>query len=75
MMVAAYVVAAAVLFWLGMIFAHLGGLIFVILAAALAALKLAGIFPWSWWWVALPLWTALGGGFLKMRMAARDSRF
>lgn len=75
MIVAAYVVAAAVLFWLGMIFAFLGGLIFVILAAVLAALKLAGIFVWSWWWVALPLWTALGGAVLKVRMAARDPRF
>jgi hypothetical protein len=75
MAIAIYVIAAAVLFWFGMIFAHLGGLIFVTLAAVLAVLKLAGIFPWSWWWAMLPLWTALGGGVLKMRMAARDPRF
>jgi hypothetical protein len=75
MIVAAYVIAAAVLFWLGMIFAHVGGLIFVILAVVLVVLKLVGIFPWEWWWVALPLWMALGGAVLKVRMAARDPRF
>jgi len=74
MLIAAYVLAAAVLFWLGMIFAHLGGLIFVALAAVLVVLKLTGIFVWSWWWVALALWAALGGGFLKIRVAARDPR-
>jgi hypothetical protein len=75
MIIAAYVVAAAALFWVGMIFAHFGGLIFVILAAVLAILKLIGVFVWSWWWVTLPLWAALGGGVLKMRVAARDPRF
>ena len=68
----AYVVSAAVLFWLGMILAFLGGLIFVILAVVLGALKLAGIFAWSWWWAMLPLWGALGGAVVKMRIAARD---
>lgn len=75
MIVVAYMAAAAVLFWLGMIFAFLGGLICVILAAVLAALKLAGIFAWSWWWAMLPLWTALGGAVTKMHIAARDPRF
>ena len=75
MLIAAYVIAAAVLFWLGMILAFLGGLIFVILAAVLVALKLAGIFVWSWWWVTLPLWAAIGGAVLKMKIVARDPRF
>jgi len=75
MIVIVYVAAAAVLFWLGMIFAFLGGLIFVILAVVLAGLKLAGIFVWSWWWVVLPLWVAIGGAVVKMRIAARDPRF
>jgi hypothetical protein len=75
MVIAAYVVAAAALLWLGMIFAFFGGFIFVILAAILAVLKLVGIFAWSWWWAMLPLWAALGGAVVKMRMAARDPRF
>lgn len=75
MIVVAYVVAAAVLFWLGMIFAFLGGLIFVTLAAVLAVLKLAGFFVWSWWWAMLPLWTAFGGAVTKMHIAVRDPRF
>jgi hypothetical protein len=41
-----------------------------------AGLKLAGIFVSSWWWwVILPLWAAIGGAFVKMRMAARDPNF
>ncbi len=75
MLIVAYIIAAALLFWLGMIFAFLGGLIFVVLAAILAGLKLAGIFVWSWWWALLPLWTALGGAVAKMHIAARDPRF
>ena len=72
----AYLVAAAALFWVGMISAiALGGLLFVILAAVLAGLKLAGIIAWSWWWAMLPLWGAIGGAFLKTRLAARDPRF
>jgi hypothetical protein len=57
------------------IFAFFGGLIFVILAAALAGLKLTGIVSWSWWWVMLPLWAAIDGAVVKMRIAARDPRF
>jgi hypothetical protein len=72
MWIATYLVAAVALFWLGTIFANLGGLIFIILAAVLALLKIAGILAWSWWWVALPLWVALGGAFFKMRTAGRD---
>jgi hypothetical protein len=75
MIIATYMIAAAVLIWLGMIFTYLGGLIFVILAAVLAGLKLAGIFAWSWWWAMLPLWAAVGGAVVKMRIAARDPRF
>ena len=68
MLIAAYVVAAAVAFWIGMITAvALGGLGFVILTAILAGLKLAGIFDVSWWWVLLPLWTVLGGVYVKSR--------
>ena len=47
LIVVAYVVAAAALFWIGMVTFFLGGLFFVILAAVLAGLKLAGIFVWS----------------------------
>lgn len=75
MMVVAYVVAAAAAFWAGMILFAFGGLIFVALAAVLAGLKLAGIFAWSWWWAMLPLWAAIGGGVVKMRIAGRDPRF
>jgi hypothetical protein len=75
MIAAVYVVAAAALFGLGMIFAFFGGLIFVILAAALAGLKLTGIVSWSWWWVMLPLWAAIDGAVVKMRTAARDPQF
>lgn len=71
MLIVAYAIAAAVLFWLGMMFAFFGGLIFIIAAAVLAVLKVAGLFIWSWWWVTLPLWAALGGAVLKMRMAVR----
>ena len=75
MFVIGYVVAAFALFWLGMVTFFLGGLIFVILAALLVVLKLVGIFVWSWWWTALPLFGAAGGGVVKMRIAARDPRF
>jgi hypothetical protein len=75
LIVIAYVVAAAALFWVGMVTFFLGGLIFVILAVVLAGLKLAGIFVWSWWWAALPLFGAVGGAVVKMRIAARDPNF
>jgi hypothetical protein len=69
----AYVVVAAALFWLGSITSPvLGGLIFVIAAAVLAGLKLAGLIAWSWWWIVLPLWAAIGGAYVKMRMAAKS---
>jgi hypothetical protein len=74
MAVIAYVVVAAVMFWLGMIFAFLGGLIFIVVAAVLGGLKLAGVFPWSWWWAMVPLWVVAGGAVLKMRMALRENR-
>ncbi len=72
MIIIAYVVAAAALFWVGMVTFFLGGLIFVILAAVLAGLKLAGIVAWSWWWTILPLWAAIGGAVAKMWIVARD---
>lgn len=75
LIVVAYVVAAAALFWIGMVTFFLGGLFFVILAAVLAGLKLARIFVWSWWWTALPLFGAGGGAVVKMRIAARDPNF
>ena len=76
MTIVAYVVAAAVIWWVGMVTSmFLGGLIFVILAAALAGLKLAGIVAWSWWWALLPLWGAMGGASVKLWMAARDPNF
>jgi len=75
MVVAAYVVAAVALIWLGMLTFFLGGLVFVLLAASLAILKFAGIFVWSWWWAMLPLWGALGGAIVKMRIAASDPQF
>jgi len=75
LIVIAYVVAAVALFLVGMVTFFLGGLIFVILAAVLAGLKLAGIFAWSWWWATLPLWGAAGGAVVKMRVAARSPNF
>ena len=75
LIVIAYVVAACALFWVGMVTFFLGGLIFVILAAILAGLKLAGLFVWSWGWTVLPLFAALGGVVVKMRIAARDPNF
>jgi hypothetical protein len=72
----AYLVAAATLFWVGMITATvLGGLIFVIAAAVFAGLKLVGTIAWSWWWMMLPLWAAIGGAYVKVRMAARSEQF
>jgi hypothetical protein len=75
MMIVIYVVAAATVFWVGMITAFLGGLVFVILAAVGAGLKLAGVIALSWWWALLPLWGAMGGAYVKMRLAARDPNF
>ena len=53
MMIVIYVVAAALVFWLGMITAFLGGLVFVVLAAVGAGLKLADVTALSWWWALL----------------------
>ena len=75
MMIVAYVVAAAVLFWVGMVTAFLGGLIFIVAAAILAGLKLFAVISWSWWWTLLPLWAAAGGAYVKVRLAARDPNF
>ena len=72
MIVVAYVVTAAALFWVGSVAFFLGGAIFVILAAILAGLKLAGVIAWSWWWIVLSLWTAIGGAVAKMWIVTRD---
>jgi hypothetical protein len=69
MTIVAYVVAVAVVFSVGMILASWGGLIFVLLVAVIACFKLAGIIAWSWW-VMLPIWWALGGAVVKMRIGA-----
>jgi hypothetical protein len=77
MTIVVYVIAAAFVFWVGMILtaSGIGGLPFLIVAAVIAGLKLADIFPWSWWWAMLPVWGAVSGAYLKMRLAARDPRF
>jgi hypothetical protein len=46
--------ASIAVFWVGMLSAmFMGGLFFLMLAAVLAGLKLAGILGWSWWWAVL----------------------
>jgi hypothetical protein len=48
-----------------------GCLILLLLAGIFAALKLAGLIAWSWWWVAAPLWVpvaALCGLMLAVLM-------
>lgn len=75
MAIITYVLAAAVLWWIGMAITAaigLGVLPFVLIAALLASLKLAGIFVGSWWWAILPIWGALGGAAVKMWVASRD---
>jgi len=68
-----YLLASIATFWIGMLSAVLmGGLLFLILAAVFAGLKLAGILTWSWWWVVLPIWAAIGGAFAKMWIVTRD---
>lgn len=43
-----------------------GCLFLLLLAGVFAALKLAGVISWSWWWVAAPLWVpvAMVGGIV-----------
>jgi hypothetical protein len=68
-----YLLAAVAVFWVGMLSAVLmGGALFLILAAILAGLKLAGAIGWSWWWVILPIWGAIGGALAKMWIVTRD---
>ena len=68
-----YLLASIATFWIGMLSAVLmGGLLFLILAAVFAGLKLIGIFAWSWWWVVLPIWAAIGGAVAKMWIVTRD---
>jgi hypothetical protein len=71
-----FLIAAGTLFWAGMLTAVVwGGLIFVIAAAVLGGLKLISTIAWSRWWVMLSLWAAIGGAYVKVRMAARDLDF
>jgi hypothetical protein len=68
-----YLLASVAVFWVGMLSSVLmGGLLFLILAGVLAGLKLAGILAWSWWWVMLPIWGAIGGAVAKMWIVTRD---
>ena len=69
-----YVIAVAVVWWLGMMLtaSGIGGMPFILLALLGAGLKLAGIIDWEWWWTLLALWGALGGGVAKMWLATRD---
>lgn len=32
-----------------------------LLLVAFVALKLCGVINWSWWWVLIPVWIAVGG--------------
>ncbi|GAA3450849.1 hypothetical protein GCM10018962_26820 [Dactylosporangium matsuzakiense] len=36
-----------------------GLFVYVVIPAVLAALKLADVIDWSWWWVLSPLWVLL----------------
>jgi hypothetical protein len=67
------VVAIIGVFWIGMLSAvFMGGLLFMILVAIFAVLKLAGAIDWSWWWVTLPIWGGVGGAVAKMWIVTRD---
>jgi hypothetical protein len=74
MVVVWYVLAAIAVAWVGMLLTAggVGGLVFIIVAALLAGLKLAGVVEWSWWWTLLPLWGAASGAFAKMWIVTRD---
>jgi hypothetical protein len=68
-----YLLSSVAVFWIGMLSAvFIGGLLFLILAAVFAGLKLAGILGWSWWWVFLPVWGGIGGAVAKMWIVTRD---
>jgi hypothetical protein len=68
-----YILASIAVFWVGMLSAvFMGGLLFLILAAIFAGLKVIGIIGWSWWWIALPVWGAIGGAIAKMWIVTRD---
>jgi hypothetical protein len=67
------VLAIVAVFWIGSLSAvFMGGLLFMILAALFAGLKLTGIVAWSWWWVTLPIWGGVGGAIAKMWIVTRD---
>jgi hypothetical protein len=74
MMTILYLLAAVVVSWGGMLItaAGIGGLPFILVAAVLAGLKLAGVIAWPWWWAMLPLWGAVSGTVAKMWIVTRD---
>lgn len=64
-----YLIATVAVFWVGALSAvFIGGWLFLILAAVLAGLKVAGIIGWSWWWVTLPIWGAVGWAVTRMAL-------
>jgi hypothetical protein len=68
-----YVLAAIAASWISMLSSVLiGGLPLLILAVLLAALKLAGVVAWSWWWVVLPIWVIGGSVLGKLWIVTRD---
>ena len=59
-----YGFAAIAAFWMGApLGAIVGNIFFLIIMAAFAGMKATDFIDWSWWWVALPLWSYAGATF------------
>lgn len=74
MFVVIYAVAAAAVFWLGMMLtaSGIGGLPFVVLVVIFVALRFLGVIAWHWLWVILLLWGGIGGVIAKTWIVTRD---
>ena len=61
-----YGFAAIAAFWLGApLGSIMGNVFFLIVVTAFAGMKVTGFIDWTWWWVALPLWSFTGATFGK----------
>ena len=73
-MTSVYGFAAIAAFWLGTPLGSIVGNIFFLIAmAALSAMKVTEFIDWSWWWVALPLWSLVGATVGKFWFARTSS--